>query len=74
MVVRGHLGDPGDIPGFSVEIWILGYNECSVLVAGKFCTQQSILCFVFDFPFFSVIIHISYFASTRVADLLEWYS
>ena len=31
VVVWGH---PGDIPGFPVDIWILGYNGCCVLVAG----------------------------------------
>ena len=32
------------------------------------------LFLLFVFPFFSVIIHVSYFVSTRVTDLLEWYS
>ena len=44
VVVRGH---PGDIPGFPVEIGILGYNGCCVLVAGKLCPQQSLFSFLF---------------------------
>ena len=70
VAVRGH---PRDIPGVSVDIWILGYNGCYVLVAGKVCPQQS-LFFCSVFPFFSVRVNVSsYFASTRVADSLEWY-
>ena len=41
VVVRGY---PGDIPGFAIEIWILGYNGCCVLVAGKLCPQQRLSC------------------------------
>ena len=47
VVVRGH---PGDVSGFPVEIWILGYSH--VLVAGKLCPQQSL----FSFLFFSISI------------------
>ena len=45
-VARGH---PGDIPGFPVEMWTLGYNGCSVLVAGKLCPQQSVTLFSLSF-------------------------
>ena len=37
VVVRGH---PGDIPRFSIEIWMLGCNGCCVLVAGKLCPAE----------------------------------
>ena len=39
VVVRGH---PGDIPGFPVEIWILGHNGCCVpYVSSKFRTLNA---------------------------------
>ena len=51
VVVRGH---PGDIPGFPLEIGILGYNGCCVLVAGNLCPQQSLFSFLFfSFVFLS---------------------
>ena len=68
VVVRGH---PGDIPGFPMEIGTLGYNGHCVLVAGKHCPQC--LSLVSDFGLL-INLCISYFASTRVADSLEWYS
>ena len=71
VVVRGH---PGDIPGFRIEICILGYTGCCVRVAVGNIAHSSLLFLLFVFPFFSVVIIISYFASTRVADSPEWYS
>ena len=56
VVVRGH---PGDIPGFPVEIWILGYYGCCVLVAGKHYPQQSLSFLCLSFLFFLVVVHIS---------------
>ena len=69
VVVRGH---PGGIPGFPIEIWILGNNGCCVLVAGKHCPQRAVsLLSLFSssltYTWYASIC--SYFASTRpVAD------
>ena len=71
VVVRGH---PGGIPGLPVEVWILGYSGCCVLVAGKLCSQQPLFSFVLSFFILRINLYISYFASTREADSLEWYS
>ena len=67
VVVRGY---PGDIPVFSIEIWILGCNGCCVLAAGKFCPQCLSIVSVCRL---SINVCFSYFALTRVADSLEWY-
>ena len=40
----GGLWSSGDIPGFAIDTWILGYNGCCVLVAGKLCPQQRLSC------------------------------